>query len=110
MRRYSVANLRAAVWAWTAARRTDRRLRKHGLDSALPLPPPPALPREAERGVRAALRRTEDTCLVESIVLQRWFAAHGEPRDLIVGVSDPTDEFRAHAWLDGDEPHADGPF
>jgi len=64
----------------------------------------------ADRGVRATLRRTEDTCLVESIVLQRWYAAHGEPRDLIVGVSDPTDEFRAHAWLDGEEPPADGPF
>jgi hypothetical protein len=110
MRRYSVVNLRAAWWAWRAARRADRSLRDGGLDGALAVRPPPRLPAAAERGVRAALRRTEDTCLVESIVLQRWYAAHGEPRDLIVGVSDPTDEFRAHAWLDGEEPHADGPF
>ena len=53
--------------------------------------------------MRAVLRRTEDTCLVRSIVLQRWYAAHGEPRDLIIGVTSPDDEFEAHAWLE-DEP------
>src|SRR5437763_701391 len=109
MRRYSVANFRGAWWAWRAARRTDRHLRSKGLDAALSPPAPPSLPADAVRGVRAVLRRTEDTCLVESIVLQRWHAAHGEPRDLIVGVTDPSSEFRAHAWLDGDPPHGE-PF
>jgi Transglutaminase-like superfamily len=60
--------------------------------------------------VRAALRRRGDTCLVNSIVLQSWYAAHGEPRDLIVGVTEPGDAFKAHAWLEGDSPHGDGPF
>lgn len=109
MRRYSVANFRAAWWARHAARRTERTLRRQGLDRALELRPPPALPYEAERGVRAALRRTEDTCLVESIVLQCWYKAHGRPRDLIVGVTEPGEEFRAHAWLEGDEPQSE-PF
>jgi len=52
------------------------------------------------------LRRRGESCLVKAIVLQAWEAAHGRRRDLIVGVTDPT-EFRAHAWLEGDPHHAD---
>jgi hypothetical protein len=74
------------------------------------LPAPPPLPAEAARGVRAVLRRRGDACLVRSIVMQRWLAAHGEPRDLIIGVKAPGEEFGAHAWLEGEEPHGDGPF
>ena len=33
--------------------------------------------------------------------MQRWLAAHGEPRAVVVGVSAPGD-FRAHAWLEGE--------
>jgi hypothetical protein len=51
--------------------------------------------------VRAALRRSGESCLVTAIVLQAWEAAHGRSRDLIVGVTGATD-FRAHAWLEGD--------
>jgi hypothetical protein len=47
------------------------------------------------------LRRTQETCLVNSIVLQAWEAAHGRRRDLVVGITGP-DRFRAHAWLEGD--------
>jgi hypothetical protein len=47
------------------------------------------------------LRRTGQSCLVRSIVVQAWDAAHGHRRDLIIGVTGRT-EFRAHAWLDGD--------
>jgi hypothetical protein len=110
MGRFSTPNLRAAWWAWWSARRTERNLRRYGLDGALELRPPPPLPAEAERGVRAALRRTEETCLVRSIVLQRWYAAHAEPRDLIIGVTSPDDEFQAHAWLEGEQVEAEGPF
>ena len=110
IRRLDPRNLRAAWWAWRAAGRTRRKLGSGGLDAALALPVPPPLPAEAQRGVDAALRRRGGTCLVRSIVLQTWLAAHGEARDLIVGVTEPGETFKAHAWLDGEPPHADGPF
>lgn len=53
------------------------------------------------RGVRAALRRIGETCLVNSIVMQAWEAAHGRRRDLVIGTTGP-EGFHAHAWLDGD--------
>ena len=109
-RRFSLANLRAAWWAFRTARRTKRSLRAGGLDGALPASPPPQLPRGAERGVRAVLRRRGESCLVRSIVLQAWYASQGEPRDLIVGVREPGDAFAAHAWLEGETPHGSGPF
>jgi Transglutaminase-like superfamily len=56
--------------------------------------------------VKAALRRRGHPCIERSLVLQAWHAAHGERRDVIVGVTAPGNEFRAHAWLDGDEPCA----
>jgi hypothetical protein len=101
VRRLHPANVRAAWWALRTARRTRRRLAAGGIDAALGPPPPPPLPRDAERGVRAALRRSGESCLVTAIVLQGWEAAHGRSRDLIVGVTGATD-FRAHAWLEGD--------
>lgn len=101
------ANLRAAWWAVRTARRTRRLLVAKGLDAALAPPPPPPLPAEAKRGVRGALRRQGESCLVNSIVLQAWEASHGRRRDLVVGITGP-DGFRAHAWLQGDPvPTAD---
>lgn len=99
MPRFHPANLRAAWWAMRATRRTRRRLAAEGLDAALRLAPPPPLPAEAERGVRAALQRAGATCLVSAILLQVWKAAHGQERDLVVGVGGAA-EFRAHAWLE----------
>lgn len=62
---------------------------------------------EAERGVRGALRRLHESCLVNAIVLQAWEAGHGRRRDLVVGITGP-DGFSAHAWLEGDPvPAAD---
>jgi hypothetical protein len=107
MRRFHHANLRAAWWAVRTARRTRSILNARGLDPALGPPAPPALPAAAERGVRGALRRYRETCLVNAIVLQAWEAAHGRRRDLVVGITGP-ESFRAHAWLQGDPvPAAD---
>jgi hypothetical protein len=108
--RFSVPNLRAAWWAVRTARRTRLRLRNENLDAALFPPPPPPLPAAAERGVQAALRRRGHACLVRSIVMQVWLAAHGDRRDLIIGVRGPNEEFGAHAWLEGEPAHSDGPF
>lgn len=106
----SLPNMRAALWALRAARRAGRSLRSGGLDAALIVPSPPSLPAEAERGVRAALARLGQPCLVRSIVLQRWLAAHGDRRDLIIGVKRPDEQFGAHAWLEGEPSHGGGPF
>jgi len=77
--------------------------------AGLVLPPVPDLGVAAGRGVNAILRRTRYTCLERAVVLQAWAAAHGDQRDVIIGVSSPAD-FGAHAWLDGDPPSADGGF
>jgi hypothetical protein len=38
------------------------------------------------------------------LVLQRWLAAHGDQRDVIIGVLAPAEGFGAHAWLEGETP------
>ena len=63
---------------------------------------PPQLPAHAGRGVNAVLRRAPSTCLERALVLQRWLAEHGTDKDVVVGVTGRQD-FRAHAWIDGEE-------
>ena len=49
-----------------------------------------------------ALNRLKPTCLERALVLQAWLAAHGAPRDVIIGI--PPTGIRsgpAHAWVDG---------
>lgn len=96
-----IATLRAAWWALRAARRARRALSRDGV-GPIALPPAPPLPAHAGRGVAAVLRRSSYSCLVRANVVQAWDAAHGRPRDLIIGVTGPGPEFRAHAWLAGD--------
>jgi hypothetical protein len=102
-RRLTVPNLRAALWALRALRIVRKELRG-GRWESIELPPTPRVADSAERGVEAVLRRTGATCLPRAIVRQAWFAAHGSPRDLVVGVTAPSSGFEAHAWLDGDAP------
>jgi len=52
--------------------------------------------------VLAVLKRLDPSCLERSLVLQRWLAAHGDYREIVIGVTG-ADAFRAHAWLDGEE-------
>lgn len=63
---------------------------------------PPVADTEATRLVRALVKRAPVTCLAQSYVLQRWYLAIGDPRDVVVAVTKPSDGFKAHAWLDGD--------
>jgi hypothetical protein len=95
------ASLRGAWWALRAVRSVRRDLRDRPLD-AVRVPAPEGLPARAARGVLAVLRRLEPTCLERSLVLQRWLAAHGEPRPVVIGVKAPAREFSAHAWLEGE--------
>ncbi len=101
--------MRAAWWAHRAAHRARRDLARDGLDHLAVLPPP-LLPNACRRRVVAVLRVRRDTCLVRSAVLQVWDVEHGRPQDLIIGVTAPGPEFKAHAWLDGDPPAATAGF
>ena len=103
-----VPTLRAALWAIRALQTARRQLRRDGLES-LRVPAPPALPRSAARGVRVVLRLRTHTCLEEALVMQRWLAGQGVPRDVVVGVRGPA-EFGAHAWLEGDLAPAQAGF
>lgn len=103
MRRNHPAQLRAAWWALRAARQA-KALTERGVIDAASLPKVPSLPADCRRAVAGVLRRLHAPCLTESLVLQAWDAAHGERRDLIIGVRGGTTSFGAHAWLEGD-PH-----
>lgn len=94
--------LRAALWTARAVRAAKRQLGDGNDYRALDLPALPELPPRAGRGVGAVLRRSGSTCLVKASIRQRWHAAHGEQRDLVIGVTPPAEGFKAHAWLDGD--------
>jgi transglutaminase superfamily protein len=101
--------LRLACWAWRAIRAARQGVRRGGL-SDIRLPPVPGAGERAGRGVRAVLDRSNASCLVRALVLQAWEASRGRPRDLVIGVTAPSDDFEAHAWLDGDEPPTGRPF
>jgi hypothetical protein len=94
-----LATLRAALWTVRALVQARWRLRR-GLGRSVAAPP--RLPRAAGRGVRGVLRRWPATCLERALVLQRWEAAHGSPRPVVIGVRGRAEGFRAHAWLDGE--------
>jgi hypothetical protein len=93
--------LRGGWWALRAVRHVRRELR--GLPvRAVRVPPPPAPGRGVERGVRTVLQRLEPSCLERALILQRWLAARGELREVVIGVTAPGSDFEAHAWLDGE--------
>jgi Transglutaminase-like superfamily len=109
-RRLDLPTLRAALWAERALRSARRTLQRRGVDGIV-LPAPPTLPAEAGRGVTALLRRrASSTCLERALVRQRWLAAHGSPRDVVIAVQAPGEAFRAHAWVDGDPDERETAF
>lgn len=72
---------------------------------------PPAVAAGGTRAVIArVLARTGATCLQRSLILQAWDRAHGTHRAVVVGVTAPGPQFRAHAWIDGDEVHEQQEF
>jgi len=92
-----ISDLRAAWWAYRALRDARRNLAAGCTEMRLA---PPALPPAALRGVDAVLRRSRPTCLEAALVRQRWLRGHGVMRDVVIGVTAPTQGFRAHAWLE----------
>ena len=99
--------LRAAWWTLRALRHARRGLDRDSFEAPT-LPAPPQLRASSVRGVGVVLRRRPASCLERALVLQRWEAAQGHPRDVVIGVTAPED-FSAHAWLDGD-PAESGEF
>lgn len=96
-RRPRITDVRAAWWAYRCLRDARRRLAAGRTDVEVA---PPALPASAVRGVEAVLRRARPTCLEAALVRQGWLRAHGVRRDVVIGVTAPSDGFKAHAWLD----------
>jgi len=93
--------VRAAGWALRSHRRTRRHLR-FGRLSDIDVTAPPTTRPVDRRAVLAVLRARGASCLERSVVLQRFDAAAGRPRALIIAVGRPGGGFRAHAWLEGD--------
>ena len=92
-----VCQLRAAWWGYRALRDVRRRLAAGQMEVGLT---PPALPAHARRGVEAVLRRSQPTCLQAALVRQTWLRAQGVACDVVIGVTAPSEGFRAHAWLE----------
>ena len=92
---------RGALWARRAVRDARRQLRDGNLKD-LSVAPPYRLPPSADYGVHAVLRRLPSTCLERAVVLQRWRTAQGDPREIVIGVLRDEDEFKAHAWVEGE--------
>jgi hypothetical protein len=93
-------SIRAAWWTLEAVRLVRRQLAQGGIE-AIDLTPP-AISREGNPGVRAALKLTTRNCLVRAAVRQAWCVAQGRRYDLIIGVQSPRRGFKAHAWLSAD--------
>src|SRR3954453_17639010 len=94
---------RGMVWAMRARRRVTRAL-ETGRGARLEVPESGRIGAAGLRGVRLGLRMFHDRCLVDALVRQRWHAAHGSKRALMIAVSAPAAGFAASAWLEGDLP------
>lgn len=94
--------VRTAGWALLALRSARHQLRHRALRE-VDLGAPAAVRAKDRRAAVATLRVAGASCLERSLVLQRFDAAAGCPRDLIIGVTAPESGFRAHAWLAGEE-------
>jgi transglutaminase superfamily protein len=98
-----IRSLYGACWAWWATSSARRQLRTRPVEAVRIRRPVVRAP-AAERGVLAVLRRLEPSCLERALVLLVWLRAQGRARAVVIGVTAPGEAFRAHAWLDGEDP------
>ena len=96
--RPTLDDARAAGWTMRAIVRCRRSLRRNDVPS-VSLPPSGHLPPPSARAVRRILRGRRDQCLSNALIAQAWRADHGDPVDVVVGVTAPGSGFSAHAWL-----------
>jgi Transglutaminase-like superfamily len=98
--RSDIATLRAAWWTYRAVRHVRRDLAVAGSLASVLVPP--TLPIRAGSGMLAVLAKMQPSCLEESLVVQSWMTAHGDRREVVIGVA-RTDRITAHAWVDGSD-------
>jgi hypothetical protein len=98
-----VARGRAAWWALRATAIARGQLGRGGVD-ALDIPPAPPTPAEARTWAQHVVRLCAKNCLVRAAVRQAWYAGQGREVDIVIGVTSPSEGFRAHAWLAIDPP------
>jgi len=95
------ADLAAAVWALCALRAVRAQLAAGELRE-LRLPAPRRSTLGGRRGVKLVLLARRASCLEGALVRQRFGAACGDVRDVVIGVRNPAETFGAHAWLEGE--------
>ena len=96
---------RAAWWVLGAIVVARAQIRRSGIEG-LAVRPAPQTPHEARSWAQTLVRVLARNCLTRSAVRQAWYAGQGRPVDLVVGVTPPSVAFRAHAWLEIDDPAA----
>ncbi len=108
MRLSGIDALRAALWTVRALRATKRQLASVPVTEVRVPPPPPDVGAGSLPSVHRTLKHWPSTCLEQAFVLQRWLAAGGDARDVVIGVTPPGERFGAHAWVDGEaDPYRD---
>jgi Transglutaminase-like superfamily len=56
----------------------------------------------------ATMTRVRATCLEAALVRQSWLAAHGDNREIVIGVvASGLRDQPAHAWVEGTDPWAE---
>lgn len=95
--------IRGAWWALRSLRIVRRQLPTKRLDE-VEVPAPPVVSEPARNAVTAILRVRKATCLEQAFLQQRWASAKGIDKEVVIGVTAPSSGFRAHAWLEGDDP------
>ncbi len=91
----------AAAWTVLAVVNCHRQLGAAKV-SEVALPSATRFSAAGGQAVPAVLRRLRCRCLVTALVHQAWRADHGDPLDVVIGVTSPSAGFTAHAWLDDD--------
>jgi hypothetical protein len=103
MRAPTPDDLRAGVWTLRCFTRC-RHLDEHDVRTVT-FPSSARIARRGGRAVARLLRDREDKCLSNALIAQAWRSDHGDPVDVVIGVTAPSSGFSAHAWL-ADAPDA----
>jgi len=101
----AIRYLRTLAWAFVSVRRARRQLRSGGL-ATVTVSPAPLGGRGAHRGLRDGLRLSRPSCLERSLVRRAWHLRQGREVPIVIGVRGGSENFGAHAWLQGDPPDA----
>ena len=105
--RLDAGAVRTAAWTRHSLHDVRRQLRIEDGLRGLTLAAPPGTRPIDRTATQLVLRAGKARCLEKAVVVQRFDAAAGRPRTLIIGVTGPQQGFRAHAWLEGDPQRDD---